>query len=78
MFNYRTHDTKKYQLGNQNMGFMGQIGPNMGQNMGFMDFMGRVDTLCVAAQHVGCGMSNRICIRIALSINNSIRISIRI
>ena len=42
---------KKYQLGNQNMGFMGQIGPNMGQNMGFigfkgfMDFMGRVDTL---------------------------------
>ena len=30
------------------MGFMGQIGPNMGQNMGFMgfmDFMGRVDTL---------------------------------
>ena len=41
-------DTKKYQLGNQNMGFMGQIGPNMGQNMGFMgfmDFMGRVDTL---------------------------------
>ena len=45
-------DTKKYQLGNQNMGFMGQIGPNMGQNMGFMgfmDFMGRVDTLaCVS------------------------------
>ena len=38
-------DTKKYLLGNQNMGFMGQIGPNMGQNMGFMDFMGRVDTL---------------------------------
>ena len=37
-------DTKKYQLGNQNMGFMGQIEPNMGQNMGFMgfmDFMGR-------------------------------------
>ena len=26
-------DTKKYQHGNQNMGFMGQIGPNMGQNM---------------------------------------------
>ena len=44
-------DTKKYQHGNQNMGFMGQIGLNMGQNMGFMgfmgfmDFMGRVDTL---------------------------------
>ena len=30
---------KKYQLGNQNMGFMGQIGQNMGQNMAFMDFM---------------------------------------
>ena len=29
----------KCQLGNQNMGFMGQIGPNMGQNMGFMGFM---------------------------------------
>ena len=31
------------------MGFMGQSGPNMGQNMGFMgimDFMGWVDTLC--------------------------------
>ena len=47
--NARWH--KKYQHGNQNMGFMGQIGPNMGQNMGFMgfmgfmDFMGRVDTL---------------------------------
>ena len=40
--------TKKYQHGNQNMGFMGQIGPNMGQNMGFMDFMGRVDTLILA------------------------------
>ena len=35
-------DTKKYQHGNQNMGFMGQIGQNMGQNMGFMDW---VDTL---------------------------------
>ena len=41
--NARWH--KKYQHGHQNMGFMGQIGPNMGQNMGFMDFMGRVDTL---------------------------------
>ena len=44
---------KKYQLGNQNMGFMGQIGPNMGQNMGFMgfmDFMGRVDTLEAGAE----------------------------
>ena len=29
----------KCQLGNQNMGFMGQIGPNMGQNMGFMGVM---------------------------------------
>ena len=38
-------DTKKYQLWNQNMGFMGQIGTNMGQNMGFMDFMDWVDTL---------------------------------
>ena len=44
-------DTKKYQLGNQNMEFMGQIGPNMGQNMGFMGFMifmGRVDTLLIS------------------------------
>ena len=40
--------TQKYQLGNQNMGFMGQIVPNMGQNMGFMgcmDLMDWVDTL---------------------------------
>ena len=36
-------DTKKYQLGNQNMGFMGQIGPNMAQNIGFMGFMGFMD-----------------------------------
>ena len=38
----------KCQLGNQNMGFMGQIEPNMGQNIGFMgimDFMDWVDTL---------------------------------
>ena len=47
-------DTKKYHHGNQNIGFKGQIGPNMGQNMGFMgfmgfmDFMGRVDTLSLA------------------------------
>ena len=51
--NARWH--KKYQHGNQNMGFMGQIRPNMGQNMGFMgfmgfmDFMGRVDTLETAS-----------------------------
>ena len=49
--NARSH--KKYQHGNQNMGFMGQIGPNMGQNMGFMDFMGRVDTLHRSCQKPG-------------------------
>ena len=36
-------DTKKKQLGNQSMGFMGQIGPNMGLNMGFMEFMRFMD-----------------------------------
>ena len=35
------------------MGFMGQIGPNMGQNMGFMDFMGRVDTLLSTLLELG-------------------------
>ena len=30
---------KKYQLGNQNMGYMGQIEPNVGQNMRFMWYM---------------------------------------
>ena len=33
----------KCQLENQNMGFMGQIGPNMAQNIGFMGFMGFMD-----------------------------------
>ena len=30
----------KCQLRNQIMRFMGQIGPSMGQNMGFMQFYG--------------------------------------
>ena len=38
-------DTKKCQLGNKYMGLMGQIGPNMGQNMRFIDFMDWVGTL---------------------------------
>ena len=33
----------KCQLGNRNMGFMGQIGPNMGQNIDFVGFMGFID-----------------------------------
>ena len=33
----------KCQLGDQNIGFMGQIGPNMGQNIGFVGFMGFID-----------------------------------
>ena len=33
----------KCQLGNQNMGFMGHIGPNMGQNIGFIGFMDFMD-----------------------------------
>ena len=33
----------KCQLGNQNMEFMGHIGPNMGQNIGFLGFIGFMD-----------------------------------